>query len=240
MWHFQRINLLDSLINKKYISFVGSGGKSTFIENIAAEAIKRDKSVAITTTTKIYAKEPYILLDKDIFEKTWKEQFMRVGKTIEEGKLTGITAHDIEELGKMYDMVLIEADGARGKPLKFPADYEPVIPPCSEKIFVLCGLDGLSGRVDETVFRWELFSQATGIEGNASITPEAFLRFFSDDILLKHVDREKCTIVLNKYDVSKMRNTIKEIAKSVVHRTGGISVIVSSMMFELFYLVTEE
>jgi probable selenium-dependent hydroxylase accessory protein YqeC len=240
MWHFQRIDPLESILDSKYVTFVGSGGKTTFMEYIAKEAAGRGKSVAITTTTKIYAKEPYVLFEEDVFKEGLRERFIRVGKTLEEGKLTGVTFSDIDKLGRIYDMVLIEADGAKGKPLKFPAHYEPVIPPLSEKTFVLCGLDGLSGRVDEKVFRWEPFSEATRIRGDAIITPDVFLRFFSEDILLKGIDMGKCTIVFNKYDVSGIgKKTIMEMAKDVILRVGPITVIVSSLLFKCFYLVRE-
>ncbi|MCX5818120.1 MAG: selenium cofactor biosynthesis protein YqeC [Proteobacteria bacterium] len=236
MWHFQKIDLVTFLSNFRFVTYVGSGGKTAFIELCARGLSRRGKSVAITTTTKIFAREPYVLAE-DGAEWTKNLGFMRIGKTMSQGKLTGLEFDEIERLGSVYDFVLTEADGAKGKPMKFPAPYEPVIPPFSEMICVLCGLDGLLGRVDEKVFRWELFSQATGIDGTAPVTPQVFLRFFSGDTLLKGVDIERCTVVLNKYDVLRDRGLALELAKEIIQKTGVQNVIIASSFFNVFYMV---
>ena len=238
MWHFQKIDPVTFLSHFRFITYVGSGGKTSFIELCARELSRREKSVAITTTTKIFAREPYVLVEDGV-EWTKNHGVMRIGETISHGKLTGLEFDEIERLGRIYDFVLIEADGAKGKPMKFPAPHEPVIPPFSEMICVLCGLDGVLGRVDEKVFRWELFSQTTGIDGAVSVTPQVFLRFFSDDTLLKGVDIEKCTIVLNKYDVLRDKRLAMDIAKDIINKTGVKDVIIASFFFSVFYMVSK-
>ena len=103
------------------------------------------------------------MLWADLSKAQARPDFVRVGKAIEDGKLTALESEDVAELGSMYDLVLIEADGSKGKPLKYPAEYEPVIPSFSDHVIVVAGLDALSGRVDEQIFRWELFGKATGL-----------------------------------------------------------------------------
>jgi len=197
-------------------------------------------SVAITTTTKIYAKKPYTVIGDRIDTETFKEPLIRVGKTIEQGKLTGLTYEEIKDLGTQFDVVLIEADGAKGHSLKFPAPYEPVIPPFSEMIVVLSGLDSLFQKVDETVFRWELLCASENIKHDDTITPSLFSRFFSNHILLKGVDRTKCTIVLNKYDCVAWRSTVMDVAKEVVSRIPEAQVFITSLMYKMFYAICHE
>jgi len=236
MWHIQRIDPLILISDYKYTAFVGSGGKTTLMELCARALLKNGKSVAVTTTTKIYAKEPYALFEEG-YERHVHGDFIRIGKTITEKKLTGLKFDEIEKLSEAYDVVLVEADGAKGKPLKFPGTHEPVIPPFTEMIYVLCGLDGISGRVDETVFRWELFSMATGIDSAVNITAQMLLRFFSDDILLKGVDVERCTVILNKYDTLQNRTLALDLAKKIIKKTDIGAVVVASAFFNIFYLV---
>ena len=238
MWHFQKIDPLIFLSDFRFITFVGSGGKTTFMELCAAELLRKGKSVAVTTTTRIYAKEPYILLD-DAFDWSKNSGFMRIGKTLADGKLAGLEFDEVERLGKLYDVVLVEADGAKGKPLKFPADYEPVIPPFSEKICVLCGLDAFFGEIKDKVFRWELFHRATGLKGTDIISPQVFLQFFSEDALLKNVNINRCTIILNKYDALNSRKTALDIAKQIISTTTVQEIIVSSAFFNVFYLLSK-
>ena len=234
MWNYRKIDFIRPALTEKYIAFVGSGGKTTLMEYMAGEFLKQGRTVAITTTTKIYVKDPYILLD-EVVKGRAAMPFVRVGRNIENGKLTAIGFDDIGMLGSIYDIVLIEADGAKGRPLKYPAPYEPVIPHFSEKIFAVCGLDALFGRLDEDVFRWELFREATGTGGDALITRQLFLRFFADDALLKGVDREKCTVVLNKYDMLGIKSEAMEIGKEIIAGTGVEEVMVSSVLYKVFW-----
>jgi probable selenium-dependent hydroxylase accessory protein YqeC len=236
MWHFQRIDPFLPLLKTKYVSFVGSGGKSSLIEHIAGKAMALGKTVAITTTTKIFAREPFVALDQNGFSHGGTERFVRVGKTVAHGKLTAVSFAEVAQLGKRFDLVLIEADGAKGRPLKFPASYEPVIPPFSDRIVVVSGLDALGGRVDEKVFRWELFRDAAGIGGDALVTPEVFLALFSPDGLLKGVESSRCTIVLNKWDRVRPGKAVRDMAKRIVDRVGG-PVVLSSLLFGFFYSI---
>ena len=197
--------------------------------------VKRNKKTAITTTTKIYARKPYVLLTQNRDTHNTADNPIRVGKTIEDGKLTAVTFDDIRELGKMFDSVLIEADGAKGKPLKYPAPYEPVIPPLSEMVFVLAGLDGLFGETKEIVFRWDMLKKIRRLTGDETISPELFSLFFTDEVLLKGIGSKPCVIMLNKYDTFKQKKVLLHIAGEIIKKTGLERVIIASLAFGIFY-----
>ena len=237
MWRLQRIDALALVGDSKYISFVGAGGKSTLIEYIAERAALCGKTVAVTTTTKILAKEPYVLVDGLGTGPDGRP--VRVGKTREGEKLTALTFQDLLTLGGVFDMVLIEADGAKHHPLKYPAHHEPVIPPFSDSVLVVAGLDALHGRVDRYVFRWEIFCEATGTAPDAALSEDLFASFFSGSILLKGVEREKCTIILNKCDALRDRGEAIRMAKRVLRGAGLKRAVVSSPHHGLFYGVKE-
>ena len=204
------------------------------MELCARKLLMSGKSVAVTTTTKIYAKKPYRLINDEL-GLSKNSSFIRIGKSLANGKLTGLEFDEVERLGKLYDVVLVEADGAKGKPLKFPASHEPVIPPFSEKIFVICGLDALYGKIEDNVFRWELFHEATGIKGSNIITPQVLMRLLSADAMLKDVDIKRCSVILNKYDMLKNRCTVLDIVKETIETTGIPDVTISSALFDVFY-----
>jgi probable selenium-dependent hydroxylase accessory protein YqeC len=238
MWFFRRIDpghiRFELLREGRYLSFVGAGGKTTLIEYLAGNAIRQGKRVAITTTTKIWAKEPYVLW-ADLDKAEARPDFVRVGKAVVEGKLTALQPEEVAGLGSTYDLVLIEADGSKGKPLKYAAEHEPVIPPFSDGVIVVAGLDAMSGRADEQIFRWELFERTTGLAGDARVTPSLFLRFFESDALMKGVDRKKCVVVLNKYDACTERDMVTDIAKEALEKTGVTRAIIASVRFQTFY-----
>lgn len=242
MWHFRKTDPIEITDQARFVSFVGAGGKTTLIEYLAAEELKRGKRVAVTTTTKIWAREPYILFD-DLVEGVRPREddypeFLRVGKSVEEGKLTALEAKEIWQLSQQYNLVLIEADGAKGRPLKYPAEYEPVIPPFSDTVIVVAGIDALCLRVDQAVFRNEMFTQATGVPGDAELSEELFLAFFDSAIMLKDVDLDKCMIVLNKYDACQRREPITDMAKLISRVADNAPVLISSVKFGIFYGLT--
>src|SRR5208283_2002763 len=137
MWSFRKIDPVSLFNNKKYITFVGAGGKTSYAEYLAARALDQGRRVAITTTTKIWAREPYALIGQREWDGHPREPFVRVGKTVEEGKLTALTAGEVEGVGKGFDLVLIEGDGSKSLPLKYPASYEPIIPCFTELTVVV-------------------------------------------------------------------------------------------------------
>ncbi len=235
MWIYQSISPARSLRAMKFISFIGAGGKTSFIKYLAGEFSKKGDRVAITTTTKIYAEDPYILFDKDREIQGDYTYPVMIGKAVEDGKLTALDEKEIELLGARFDKVLIEADGAKRKPIKFPAHFEPVVPALTDKVFVLCGLDSIFKRIEDVVFRWRNLCDATGISPNELITPDIFLSFFSRDCLLKGIDKKDFSIVLNKYDICEDRDIVIDLAKNIVRRLKINEIFISSLAFRLFY-----
>jgi probable selenium-dependent hydroxylase accessory protein YqeC len=239
MWHFQRIDLFPLVSGKRFVSFVGAGGKTSLAEHLAANALGRGLKAVITTTTKIYAKEPFVLLERDGFEGLAGTPFVRVGWSLDGGKLTGIDSEAIRRMGEIFDVVLIEADGAKGKPLKYPALHEPVIPDVPQTVVVVAGLDALFEKAGDVVFRPELLAEYEGVHGDEVVTPSLFARFFSGDILLKGVGSRPCVTVLNKYDAVSDKRLVRSVARDVLGGTAR-PVVIASARHGVFYLVKDE
>jgi len=210
------------------------------MEYLAAQGSRAGRSVAVTTTTKILVREPYVLAEQRTRGPAAPGTVLRVGKTVEEGKLTALTFDEVLELGQDFDRVLIEADGSRGLPLKYPAEYEPVIPPFSDQVVIVAGLDGLGGRVDERVFRWELFTGASGIDGSAVVTPHVVERLFAGDGVFRGVRRDRAMVILNKYDACMEKSEALGVARTLLAATKVDRVVVSSLRLGIFYSVEAE
>ena len=63
-------------------------------------------------------------------------------------KLKGVDPVIVDPMRSLADCVLVEADGARSRSLKAPADHEPVIPEFTTLTIVVVGLDVLDQRLD--------------------------------------------------------------------------------------------
>jgi molybdenum cofactor cytidylyltransferase len=86
--------------------------------------------------------------------------------------------HDVHEHHKLP--LLIEADGSRQRPLKAPADHEPVIPEFVDAVIVVAGMTGLGKPLTEQfVHRPEIFARLSGLARRATVTPEALTRLLT-------------------------------------------------------------
>ncbi|MBU5613844.1 putative selenium-dependent hydroxylase accessory protein YqeC [Geomonas sp. Red51] len=97
------------------------------------------------------------------------------------GKLIGYrgNAIGIFAASPVFNWVLVEADGAARRPLKAPAEHEPVVPSASTAVVAVAGLDALGKAFGaDSVFRNEEASAIMGIGPGDEITEEAVARLF--------------------------------------------------------------
>jgi probable selenium-dependent hydroxylase accessory protein YqeC len=171
------------------ISLVGAGGKTSLMYKLAHELSITGESVLTTTTTKIFEPEPdqsscVIVSDSvtglvDQAQKMINKHphiTMAFERQPDTGKLIGFGPDVIDALWKrhLFRWIVVEADGAAGRPLKAPADHEPVIPACTSCLVGLAGLSGIGQPLtDQWVFRPERFAELTGILRDAAVTETA-------------------------------------------------------------------
>lgn len=155
---------------------VGSGGKTTLIKNLAQQYREEGKSVLITTTTHMFLEEDTLLdADAETIIRQLKETGYAMAGTRAaadpERKMTALPAAVYEEVCAYAEVVLVEADGSRRLPLKYPASGEPVIPANADEIIVVCGLQGLGHPAKHVCHRLELVKDCLGITDDTVMTP---------------------------------------------------------------------
>jgi probable selenium-dependent hydroxylase accessory protein YqeC len=171
------------------VSLVGAGGKTSLMYRLARELDRSGQTVLTTTTTRIYpptADQCAVCILAPTAERILEQATGMLGerrhitaasgRMNETGKLAGLPIDEIERLqaSRVFDWIIVEADGAAGRPLKAPAAHEPVIPPCSGWLVGMIGLMAV-GRplTDRWVFRPEAFAQISGLAPGARISAEA-------------------------------------------------------------------
>ena len=216
------------------ICFIGAGGKTTLMFTLAAELATAGQLVLTTTTTKIRTptekQSPHVILATGVpeIEKRVREavnQWTHISAASKEmptqqGKLIGYPPEIVDELHrkKLAKWLLVEADGAAGKPLKAPAEHEPVIPKNAHTVVAVIGLDSVGQRLDEkSVFRPELFSRISGTGMGASITAHAIANALEDKQgLLKNCPpRAIRMLFLNKADTPKRLEAGQKIVRLI-------------------------
>ena len=151
------MNNLSSIFDIKkgdVVSIVGSGGKTTFMFKLADE-LKDTYKVLVTTSTKIYMPDEkykiYTTLETFINDHNKTENGVIVvagGYNAESNKLIGINDDDSDILIKYFDIILIEADGSRGLPLKGWKEHEPVILNSSGKTIGIIPANAINKKIN--------------------------------------------------------------------------------------------
>ena len=125
------------------ISIVGAGGKTSLIFAWARELAAAGKKVIITTTTHMCRPDR---MEEDGIRIVVSDDPKRPNK------VTAPPAEVLDSLRDTADVVLIEADGSRRMPLKWPAPWEPVIPDYTDITVCVAGLSALGRKTEDTVY----------------------------------------------------------------------------------------
>ena len=211
------------------ISLVGAGGKTTLMHHLAEELRKAGKRVITTTTTHIMnpGSGNYIDASDDEFGSKIKLSLQNnnvviVGHTAMDHKLSGLSNAELDELGSLCDCVLIEADGAKGMPIKIPSVREPVIYPQSNIIIGVIGIDAVGKSMTEACFRLTeakaLFKVA---DGHILTVEDCVTIALSEDGTYKGVENREFYLVINKCDNTEQQQLGAAMMEALL-KTGKI------------------
>jgi probable selenium-dependent hydroxylase accessory protein YqeC len=180
-----------SIGNREMISLVGGGGKTTLLYALGRELSALGCGVILTTTTKILEPTPSAFLfqflsnELDDIKKWLAENLNRhrslliARERLPNGKLEGIFPEWADEIFSMdgVSAIVIEADGAAGRPLKAARVGEPVIPENTTLLVPVIGIDGMGCPLDEgMVFRSAIASHLLNLPIGSTVTEDAIVR----------------------------------------------------------------
>ncbi len=153
------------------ITVVGAGGKTTLIKKLAGEFAAEGKRVLVTTTTHMPTENGRApISDMDEIEKTLESEGICFVGTADGGEMGALPDDVWTEAAKKADVVLVEGDGAKKHPLKYPAEYEPVIPRETTDIIILAGITAMSEEMEKACCRPELALSELGIRPDAEVS----------------------------------------------------------------------
>ena len=166
------------------IAVVGSGGKTTLIHHLARKYRGEGKSVFVTTTTHMFIEEDTLLTDDaDTILRVLRETGYAMAGIPGRGKIDALSRETYEAVCAHADVILVEADGSRRHPLKYPKETEPVIPANTDEIMVVCGLNAIGQKAEDVCHRMELVKACLHIEENTIITASHVQRLVTEGYL---------------------------------------------------------
>lgn len=183
------------------ISITGAGGKTNTLKMLGKYFSSRGKSVLLTTTTKIQGPK-HFGFDTDYSFTEEEDALMHIpsksesvyyaqANLMDPKKMRSPRLEVLEILSKRYDVVLIEADGAKTLPLKLHTERDPVIVPYTTATLAIMGATSLGDKKDNVCF---------GYDGSG-VVDIPFLQQLIDDKegVLKGA-AGRCAILINQCD----------------------------------------
>lgn len=137
-------------------AIVGAGGKTTLIHEMAQAYLAQGLSVFVTTTTHMFIEEDTLAQPdaQAIVCELKRKRYVMAG--VREGeKIAALPKAVYEQVCAQADVTLVEADGSKQLPVKFPAEHEPVVPDNADGIIVVCGLHAIGRRMGDAAHRVE-------------------------------------------------------------------------------------
>ena len=204
-------------VTEKCVSVIGSGGKTSFLRYLSG---RLPGTVILTTSTHIWPFPDIPLVDTAAADREQALDGLRaalsrgrivcVGKQEPSGKLADPSAVvPFEDLLSLADHVLVEADGAAGRPLKAHRPWEPVIPDCSGLTVCMVGASGIGKPVSEACHCPGLFASLAGITPDRIAEPEHIAA------VLNREDLADCYLV-NQADVRPDQEPVRRLCSLIV------------------------
>ena len=223
------------LRTKEVVSIVGGGGKTTLMFRLANEMLLAGKSVVTTTTTKILEPTPeesrHLFVDPDeerikqfVGTDLPKDRHVTIAtERLGLKKLKGVSSRLIGDLWDTMsaDYIVVEADGAAGRPLKAPREWEPVIPSMTTVVIAVAGIDGIGAELNEkNVFQPDRVARLTGIPPGGKIDGEAVATLMTHPEGIFKGAPPSCRVVvfLNKMDVFEGLSKGREVTARILER----------------------
>lgn len=193
------------------ISVVGSGGKTTLIKQLSSRYRSEGKTVLVTTTTHMFIEEDTLLTDdtEKIIGVLQETGYAMAG--IPEGeKIKALSRETFDTVCACADVVLVEADGSKRLPLKYPNASEPVIPENTDEILVVCGLNAIGQKAKDVCHRLELVKACLGIEEDTVISAEHVQKLVTEGYLkpLRQKYPDKTILLVPRQDGSPYQKAV--------------------------------
>ena len=137
--------------------------------------------------------------------------------------MRGVSSDLVNDLwsSQEIDYLIVEADGASGRPIKAPRDKEPVIPSNTTLVVAILGVDGVGMELNEmNAFQPELISKMTGIPLGEKMTNESMAALITEPggIFKGAPPSSRVIAFLNKVDIPEGVVKAKGVARKILEK----------------------
>ena len=237
--------------NFSSIAFIGAGGKTTALFQLARELVKHTPVIVTASSHlggwQIPLADTHLIVDSPLVLEGLEnklEGIMLITGALDGDRTKPLDAKSLNWLNQFCTKhsipLLIEADGSRQKPLKAWAEHEPPIPNFVEQVVQVVGLAGIGQILSpEVVHRAEIFSTLSGLRMGGTITPDALVHvLIHSDGGQKNIPAgARKAILLNQADTTELQSMAHGMIDVLLPNFH--SIIISSMKQENIFAVHE-
>jgi molybdenum cofactor cytidylyltransferase len=230
------------------LALAGGGGKTTALFALAREYAS---PVIVAATAHLAIEQTaladlHVVVDETISLDTPLSSGVTLftGPANDSGKTTGLSVSALQRVRELADqrhaLLFIEADGAKGLPLKAPAEHEPPIPDFVDTVIYVVGLSGLGQPLDAAhVHRPERFARLSGLSIGDNVTAQAIARVLCDpNGGLKNVPPTARRIaLLNQADTPDLQAQAQSLAQQLL--PAYHAVVIAALRLQQIFAVHE-
>ncbi|MEX2515548.1 MAG: selenium cofactor biosynthesis protein YqeC [Gammaproteobacteria bacterium] len=222
------------------VCMVGAGGKKTTMFRLAAEHQGR---VGITATAHIEHFPASLPAQKLVMEQADLRDEVAAatarvvafatpsGRTGRHAGIETTAVADFKTAGR-FDLVLIKADGARGRLIKAPAEHEPVLPAAVDTVIPVVSAKVIGRKLTQRLaHRPEQIGAVTGLQLNDVIEPVHVARLLADPAgSLKHAGTAQVVPLINMVDNAERYELAHAAAIEALQLTDRFDYVVLASM----------
>lgn len=208
-----------NLTSYQVISLIGSGGKTSLLNRLALTMAAQGEKAVFSTTTKIFPPAGNLPIEIALEDKLALEAVLKGPKLkYVLGPLINDKYHApplslLQQVAnsQRFNYMILEADGSKQRPLKFPAPYEPVlIDYAAQTIVLIIGSLALNKLATSTRFhRLNLAEKYLKFQNPPLITKEIIAQIVSlDEGYGRVIKKYPTQIVFNQVDNAKIRDDV--------------------------------
>lgn len=217
------------------IALLGGGGKTTLLLALGRSVAKAGGKALGVTTTRLRRPgpedaAPFLLQPDPARIRFSGPGFVLAARPAPPGgdqdKVYGYAPEEVDALlaRDVAPWIIVEADGAAGRPLKAPATHEPVVPSRTGVAVAVIGLGGLGRPLHPaTVFRPERAAAVTGLLPGDIVTPDAVAAMVTHEAgLFKNTPPGAARLLFcNQADLPGAEKSGKALAAVLAHTHPG-------------------
>ncbi|MEI6859715.1 MAG: selenium cofactor biosynthesis protein YqeC [Shewanella sp.] len=223
----------DTIIDADYLSYQIDSHDSSVSLSAPRAFISTTASPDCGDTTELYPLKPRHYTPSSSSTASIYFCYQKIIEDIENkerNKVTGLSTTMLDKLKSvaLFDLIIIEADGAKHLPIKAPSGHEPCIPSSVDTVIAVTGCEIINQKIDpRLIHRWTDFQHITQCKAGEILDQQVLSRLIAHkNGMFKHAPKKaKRVWIINKVELSDNYPAVRTLAMGLLKQEMKLDVI---------------